>query len=555
MIRSMESKNMICRILKSNRGSAFFASFVVMTFAFMLGLSFLSFSTGNLIRARRDEDRTTTFYLAEAGLEYIVGQITANCETNGPHIAAMDYNASSLLSAQAAGTTGTVTVTPDVGADNCATVISSATYRGITERLRVRLRVKNVGVWNNAIFAGIGQSGKGIAGNVDIRGSVHILGDGDPFSDLNGNGIRDVGESYTDKNGNGSYDPGEPFTDADGNGVWTPPEPYIDANMNGAYDAPLTASDLAADLSGNADFGNNYNGMPSNIRNKIPVLPSVSFGGQSVESLAAELRVKHGTVDLSGTATAGQANNTGNLLKETLDGVYVTDGFGGNQGASNVHGDNGTSNGYDLGNRVAFPSLFLPYTDSSTGNKYSTYEAYLDSKSLTVSVTAINSSVSNFSYTDGTNSISWNKSTGVLSIQGIVSFASDLDLGSKGTTINFSGRGTVFVKNDVRVHGDVMPNTSFPSTDVMGVIAKRDIQFATGSGEAQLSAMGAWFAERKIVSAKQNQFAGTFVSDYFDMGKNVPSIYQVPALSYNLPPGMPGGKAVIITQILSWRHI
>jgi hypothetical protein len=39
---------------------------------------------------------------------------------------------------------------------------------------------------NNAIFAGVGKSGKGIAGNVDIRGSVHNLGEGEPFTEITG---------------------------------------------------------------------------------------------------------------------------------------------------------------------------------------------------------------------------------------------------------------------------------------------------------------------------------------------------------------------------------
>jgi len=71
----------------------------------------------------------------------------------------------------------------------------------------------------------------------------------------------------------------------------------------------------------------------------------------------AELRVKRGIVGLSGAATAGQLDTSGNDIKETIDGSFVTDGFGGNKAEANVHSDNGWSNGYDMGDTVTFPSL------------------------------------------------------------------------------------------------------------------------------------------------------------------------------------------------------
>ena len=75
-------------------------------------------------------------------------------------------------------------------------------------------------------------------------------------------------------------------------------------------------------------------------------------------------------------------------------------------------------------------------------------------------------------------------------------------------------------------------------------------------GYQSLNGAGAWYAQRKMVSAKQNQFAGTYVADYFDMGTNVPSIYQVPTLATNLPPGMPGGKnAFTIASVFSWKRL
>lgn len=554
------------RQLGARRGSALMTGLMVMMMVATFGVAYLTLTTNNLLRASRDERRVTAFYLAEAGLEYVIAQIIDEAESTNA-IATRTYNTTAQLSDLRSGATGTVQVVASSGSNQYATVTSTATYRGLTETVRVLVRIRNVSVWNNAIFAGVGQSGKGINGNVDIRGSVHILGEGDPFTDLNGNGVRDAAEPFTDLNGNGVFEPslGETFTDTDGNGVWTGAEPYQDSNLNGIYDDPLTATELATDLSGSANIGNNYAGMPVELSSRIPSLVPKQVFGEWVQTLDAELRVKHGKVNISGSANVGSPNLFGNSVKETMDGCYVNDGWGGNQGASQVYSDNGTAQGYDLGDRVTFPSLFDAYTDASTGMSYSTYEAYLNTISMNATAVPTNASgnkyitpdTPSFSQSDGAgNSISWNQATSTLTIHGVVKIDGILDLGKKSTTMYFAGNGTIFCTSDIKVHGSILPKTRFPTVDTMGCISKRDIHFATGSGEAQLRAAGAWFAQRNIISAKQNQFAGTYVANYFNMGTNVPSIYQVPELVNYLPPGMPGADgAYIAATILSWKHI
>ena len=549
-------------ILKSDKGSALVTGLIVMMMVAMLGCAYITLSMNNLLRVGRDERRATAFYLAEAGLEYVIAQVIAQAESTGV-IAAQTINTTSQLNELHSGATGQVVVVPDAGVPTLGTVTSSATNRGITETIRVRLKIKSVGIWNNAIFAGIGQSGRGINGNVDIRGSVHILGEGDPYSDLNGNGQRDaVAEPYVDSNGNGIYDSGEPFTDTDGNGVWSDVEPYQDDNLNGMYDPPLTATELATDISGNANVGNNYNGISPTLQSKIPLVLPQEVGGEWVQTLGAELRVKHGKVNISGSASVGNPNVPFNSYKEMVDGVYVNDGWGGTKGASSVYSDNGTTQGYDLGDRVDFPGLLDPYTDPVTGIEYSSHEAYLNTHSLLVAEGEIKSGTTSFSHSDGAgNSISWNNVTKTLTVAGIVRIEGSLDLGAKGSTMYFSGSGTLFCKGDginpgtIRVHGSILPATMFPTVDSIGFIAKHDIEFATGGGESQLKGAGAWYAQRTIKSAKQNEFAGTYVANYFDMGTNVPSIFQVPTLAQNLPPGMPGGDSVVACQVQSWVHV
>lgn len=60
-----------------------------------------------------------------------------------------------------------------------------------------------------------------------IDGDVNL---GEPFLDINGNGVYDHGEPFEDLNGDGDYDgPDDP---------WTPGVPYLDINSNGKYDPP-----------------------------------------------------------------------------------------------------------------------------------------------------------------------------------------------------------------------------------------------------------------------------------------------------------------------------
>lgn len=65
----------------------------------------------------------------------------------------------------------------------------------------------------------------------------------------------------------------------------------------------------------------------------------------------------------------------------------------------------------------------------------------------------------------------------------------------------------------------------------------------------------AWYGIR-VVSQKQSQIAGTIVSSYYQMA-NVPSIFQVPSLADNLPPGMPGAEPIWIISIsvASWSEV
>jgi len=519
-------------------------------------------SLGSLGRATNEKKSVMAFEAAQAGLEWTISEGYKTMDQNGGVFAVAQYDLGQIISPiTTAGSTATGWISPNPDA-TYAWVTASATVNGTTRSVRALVTSRNVGIWNNAIFAGTGASGKAINGNVDIRGSVHILGDGEEFSDLNNNGQWDGAEAFTDKNKNGIWDPGEPFVDANNDGVWNAAEPYNDSNANGKYDPPLTQTDLNSSFSGNAYIGNNYSGMPAALEALVPPPPRVS----GVETLNTDVRVKHGQIAVGGSATIGSSSTIdGGTSKATVDGTYVSDGWTGNQGSSSVFSDNGTTNGYDLNYLgIQFPLISGigadTYVDKG-GTAWTTQESYLDAKSLICPVNTITSTTNNFSYGPDANgnSITFTKANGAtpakLTVNGIVKFNGDLQLGSKDS-ISYAGTGTLYATGNMRIDGNILPAAGliFPNTTSMGFIAKQNMYLASGNGSSQLSMAGAFYAQGTIYSAKQNQIAGTFVANFFDMGNNVPNIYQAPSLPQHMPPGMPGDKNYYTVKVKTWRQ-
>jgi hypothetical protein len=160
------------------------------------------------------------------------------------------------------------------------------------------LQAREICVWNNATFAGEGQGGAVINGNATIRGSVHILG------------------------------------------------------------TTLESDDLALNFGGGGSIGNNYAGMPASLAARVPSIQK-EYGTETVDSLQGEVRIKRGKVLLSGASCVGEPHVPGNGVKETMDGVYVTDGYAGDA-AQSVYADNSLNEPYDLDETPAgFPRLSI----------------------------------------------------------------------------------------------------------------------------------------------------------------------------------------------------
>ncbi|MBS1717059.1 MAG: hypothetical protein JSS72_04940 [Armatimonadetes bacterium] len=519
-------------------------------------------SVNSIKVATSNRDEQIAVQAAQAGLEQATARAFASLNANNGAFVTTTYNdMGTVLNPIASGCTATATIQPQAN-NTYAYVTSTVTYKNFTKSFRSVIKCKNVGVWNNAIFAGVGASGQAINGNVQIRGSVHILGDGEPYVDAAGIGTYFAGDPFTDSNHNGVWDPGEPYTDVLHVGHYVGPDPYNDLNGNGVYDPPLTQTSLNDTMSGTAYIGNNYDQIPAGLSTVIPAAPTVN----GIQTLSAEMRAKHGQVSINGNASIGTNSIiNGGMSKSTMDGMYVSDGYTGNQGAAHVYSDNGTTNGYDLGALgITFPIISgigsQQYVDGS-GNTWNSMTAYYSARSLSVNINTITASTTAFSYGPDQygNKISFtpktNNTAAVLTVTGIVSVPGNLQIGAKDT-ITYKGNGTIYSPGNINIDGNLTPASGqvFPTTTALGWVAKGNINLATGNGSSQLTMAGAFYAQDTIVSAKQNNIAGTFVASYFNMGNNVPSIFQVPSLATHLPPGMPGGNSYFTLQQQGWRE-
>jgi hypothetical protein len=562
---------MLCRIARCKRGNGTVLAMLALLLVLAFGLSLTSISMTALTAGRSNSLRAKAIGSAEAGVDMAVdflrgtapdGSTDGSWRTSHPSANPDVHNGDTWYSGTlSSGETYRICVRDGSGVHAGKIIVTSegtATEgdRSVTRTLKVALerRSENVNVWNNVIFGGVGQAGRSINGNVKIRGSVHLLGDGEEFTDVDADGHWDDAEPFTDKNGNSQYDTGEPYTDTDVDGHRDAQEPYNDINGDGMRNPPLTVTDLAEEISGTANVGNSYNGMTAGLKALLPSLPTTDWGGETVDTLSAKLRVKHGRVDVSGSATVGDPDNTGNSYKETINGAYVSDGYGGNKGASSVYADNGTANPYDLGDGVVrFPAVSDPYT-APDGTHYASYMAYLQANSCVVSGSLTLRRGTAYSVSNSKGSLTMDAS-GNMTITGIVYVDGDINFARNGT-ITYSGKGTLVSTDDIFVHCNVLPAVNFPRHDALGLLARDRVELATGAGDSQLQMAMAMYAQSQVVSAKQSEIAGTIVSSYYSM-TNVPSIFQVPELVDNLPPGLPGGDPiwVVTIDVVSWAEI
>ena len=470
--------------LKNNDGSALLLALLVIVMLSLLFNASVNTSLTDKQIAENHKDRTSAFYIAEGGLELATAVLNEN-----PNELDND-TLENLINAGASLGNGTfrVEVSDTLSYKMLTSYGSSGDGKAIVQVMVEKVDGNDLSIWDNIIFAGEGQNDRVLNGNISLHGSVHLLGNS------------------------------------------------------------LDSTDVALAFSGQARMYNNYEGMNATLSSRVPAPDTVTFNGEVVSTLTAELRVKHGRVDLSGdTASVGRVDvpEGSPPVKETVDGCYVTDGYGGNQEDPRIYSDNGSSEAYDCGDGLNFPGLNDPYTDPNTGITYPTHVNYLQNNALVINGDlTLQVGHAQVALSNGFGRIQMN-ANGNLQISGIVYVTGDINIeagvhGQKHIPITYDGKGTLVSQDDIFINTHVISKGMFPTNDVMGFIAADELVIGSGSGAAQLDIMGAFYAENQIINRKQNQLAGAMISNYFDMDQ-VPDVFHVPSIVENMPPGMPGG--------------
>lgn len=400
------------------------------------------------------------------------------------------------------------------------------------------IQLVNVNIWQNAIFAGNGQAGNLINGNVSIHGSVHLLG-----GNLGAGGV----------------------------------------------------AIAALDLSGTSLIHNNYEGLSADLRGRVPGLPTTTFNGEVVDTLWASLRVKNGLVGMSGASEVGEADQTGNSFKETMDGVYVNDGWTGtdidaNGDPQSVYSDNGWDELYDLGDAVPFPTFdddggrdhlayYLQTSSDPNSGLHSIYDGdltiepgagsfYWDATTMQPGDQVVGGSPGDGNMPqagdlDPDHFYVWfDDDTDTLLINGRVPVDGNINLlagnGASNKLINYEGKGSLLAYSGENAGGDVEISASLKTDDfpanLLGVQAENNMSIGTS---AQIEIMGGFYSQNEVSTDKQTTIMGTIVGDYFNMGTNVPDIYQVPELSNAWLQNMRmiGSDPVLFPVPISWREL
>jgi len=572
------------RIITSNNGAALIISFLILVLLTMIATIAITMNIMEIKISNNHEESNKAFYDAESGIQHALVQlkvVTTDWTTSNSNFTTQLAGATSanpwvnFLSSGIFSVAGNYVVTIkddndetgtlDPASDNNRRVYirsESNTLFGSRKVIEVLVEgylPKDVSVWNNGIFSGSGQAGKIIKGKVIISGSVHLLGE-------NSSGVQTVG--------------------------------YAD-----------TAVDLEIlDLSGKARISNNYYGLVTGLLDKIPDLTNSS------QSLNGIMRVKHGKVSLEGDSQIG-APETTTSYKDTMDGVYIADGYSEPDDVNQVFTDKAgvysDTIPPDLQSQIKMPSLsneILPGVsyqnwlstnslhipslniDFTTGTattlfaKKGEIESNYPGTIITANTISGDFTITRTDSNGNQHSFSWTNSSKTLQVKGVVTVDGNLDLGDGRKTggdityitdpTNINGTttvgSTIFANSDIAegsgkimIHNNVLPagSKSFatPGGETLAFVAKDKIEIALKDSDNDLTAAAAFFAENEIISAKKNDVAGTFVSNYINMGQNSPTIFQVPTLADNLPPGLPGSTKILIPpktpKIISWREI
>ena len=175
-----------------NRGAALVTAMLVIMMVLITGSGVLALSMQAARRGKFDALRMRAVALAEGGGEKALHYLRTTAPDGSTDGA---WRTNGLTETVLNQGSYTMTVKDGTG-PNAGKVIVECTGHAIEGSLEswraIRITAvvdrEDISVWNNVIFGGVGQAGKSIQGNVRIRGSVHLLGDGEEYTDSDGDG-------------------------------------------------------------------------------------------------------------------------------------------------------------------------------------------------------------------------------------------------------------------------------------------------------------------------------------------------------------------------------
>ncbi|MEW6615757.1 MAG: pilus assembly PilX N-terminal domain-containing protein [Thermodesulfobacteriota bacterium] len=508
-------------LLKDEKGIALVVALLFLTLLSLLGIAGIITSSTDTKIAGNTLSSTKALYIAEAGLTRAEAELINDLST--------DQN---IANSSFAATSGTITITPSSTAfynvlSNISFGAGSYTIQfknygttpnyesaivlvrsigtgpnSSTVTLERYLSAENISPWNNAIFAGGGGGSAPVTGSVVIAGSIHLLGNG---------------------------------------------------------------------LAATATVFNNQTGYCRNSNTGMDTTLAGKIAGGTTSDLDAKFRVKNGRVDMTlGSGTIGESSSP-------FKGIYVTTGAdsggdgvnddilgGNNAGAGqNLYADKGVNyaEAYDLEDyNITLPSIDTTWMDANSKNLTGTTQSdgAPTPKGLIAGALELTGKYKvgptwyypDINQSDANGSISFNSSTKVLTISGIVKVSS-LNISDD---ITYAGKGTIYVTGTTNIDGHVLPETaaSYPTTNALGVVSTGNMTLPSSANKLLT---GAYYSSGTVTSNKQNELAGTIVCQNFNITAQVPRLWQVPSLASNLPPGMPGATQNWVLTKKTWREI
>ena len=182
----------IKNIFSNQKGMALLTTLIFVFILVTFAVALLTMTSNDTKLSALQRDSTKAFYIAEAGIEKTLYNLKKDYESS-KNWDDGDINGYTLENTSGFRKIyyitdppgydvpfggGTYTVSLNIISSNNVTIKSKGICIKPIRYVQVNARVGVLSIWDNAIFAGSGASGRVINGNVNIRGSVHILGEG-----------------------------------------------------------------------------------------------------------------------------------------------------------------------------------------------------------------------------------------------------------------------------------------------------------------------------------------------------------------------------------------